>query len=310
MNRPLGVSVLGGLLVIIIFSISVIPVMASAQVEFENLRIVNAFGDTIEIVNPGQMVQITADVTNNADVYQEFAFVFSKDNLDSHAIWVTGTLAPSQTLSPAISHSFTDGASKFDVYLTLLPKDVLNPENPTDYSVFNLKSNRLANPLSLSLETGSQIRYGSSSDSSIVTAQTNAELVPVWIKHNAKWWVNNVIGDAEFLAGIKYLIDNGVITLTEIPGSKPLASFVDPKKDPQHYLDRYSNEPSYKEWFDKNYPDYTIYEAVGLANPEDKAIPDWIRNNAKWWSEDSITETDFLNGIEFLIEKKIIQISL
>lgn len=46
---------------------------------------------------------------------------------------------------------------------------------------------------------------------------------------------------------------------------KKLADFIDPNKDPQHYLDRYYNEPSYKDWFDKNYPDLTIEEAVGVS---------------------------------------------
>ena len=44
-----------------------------------------------------------------------------------------------------------------------------------------------------------------------------------------------------------------------------LADFVDPNKDPQYYLDRYYNEPSYKDWFDRNYPDLTIEEAVGIS---------------------------------------------
>ncbi|MBT4327310.1 MAG: hypothetical protein HOD60_10480, partial [Candidatus Nitrosopelagicus sp.] len=44
-----------------------------------------------------------------------------------------------------------------------------------------------------------------------------------------------------------------------------IASFVDATKDPQHYIDRYNNEPTYKEWFDENYSQYSsIYEAVGL----------------------------------------------
>ncbi|KKK91325.1 hypothetical protein LCGC14_2714110, partial [marine sediment metagenome] len=43
-----------------------------------------------------------------------------------------------------------------------------------------------------------------------------------------------------------------------------LASFVDPSKNPQHYLDRYYNEPIYKEWFDKNFPGLTIEKAVGF----------------------------------------------
>jgi len=45
-----------------------------------------------------------------------------------------------------------------------------------------------------------------------------------------------------------------------------LANFVDPSKDPQHYLDRYYNELAYKEWFDNNYSGLTIEEAVGLES--------------------------------------------
>jgi len=50
---------------------------------------------------------------------------------------------------------------------------------------------------------------------------------------------------------------------------KPKFSFVDDSKDPWSYVDRYNNEASYKEWFDENYPDYTIYEAVNLKTPLD-----------------------------------------
>lgn len=47
-----------------------------------------------------------------------------------------------------------------------------------------------------------------------------------------------------------------------------LAPFVDPNQDPQYYVDRYNNEPIYKEWFDSNFPEYnSIYEAVGLNKP-------------------------------------------
>ena len=47
-----------------------------------------------------------------------------------------------------------------------------------------------------------------------------------------------------------------------------ITSFVDTSKDPQHYIDRYNNEPSYKQWFDENYSQYSsIYQAVGLDEP-------------------------------------------
>ncbi len=45
-----------------------------------------------------------------------------------------------------------------------------------------------------------------------------------------------------------------------------IADFVDTEKDSQYYLDRYYNESAYKEWFDKNYPDLTIEEAIGLES--------------------------------------------
>jgi len=53
-----------------------------------------------------------------------------------------------------------------------------------------------------------------------------------------------------------------------------LAGFVDPYKEPESYQDRYYSEPNYKEWFDKNYPNMTIEEAVGLIEPYSKTKED------------------------------------
>ena len=38
-------------------------------------------------------------------------------------------------------------------------------------------------------------------------------------------------------------------------------------------------------------------------------IPSWIKNNAKWWADGSIYDDTFVQGIEFLIKEKIIEIS-
>jgi len=37
-------------------------------------------------------------------------------------------------------------------------------------------------------------------------------------------------------------------------------------------------------------------------------IPLWVKNNAKWWSEGQIEDSDFVKGIQYLIEQQIIQI--
>ncbi len=43
------------------------------------------------------------------------------------------------------------------------------------------------------------------------------------------------------------------------------------------------------------------------SNPEIK-IPDWIKNNAGWWSTDLIEDTDFVSGIQYLIKEGIMTI--
>ena len=45
---------------------------------------------------------------------------------------------------------------------------------------------------------------------------------------------------------------------------KKIEDFVDPAKDPYSYLKRYILEENYRNWFERNYPDNTIYGAVGL----------------------------------------------
>ena len=99
-------------------------------------------------------------------------------------------------------------------------------------------------------------------------AQEDAQ-IPDWIKNVAGWWANGEISENEFLAGIEYLINNNIILLDFIPCSIKTES-------------------------------QTISSA--------KLVPDWVKNNAKWWSEDLIEDADFVNGIEYLIKKQIISL--
>ena len=124
------------------------------------------------------------------------------------------------------------------------------------------------------------------------------------------------------------------LTLDEISKIQPELvydplPFVDPLKEPSHYIKRYLSEPEYKEWFDTNYPSYTIYEGIGISkyefdeivkqltspepslnNYQGSVIPEWVKNNAAWWSEGVIYDNDFVSGIEFLIKEGIIMVSV
>ena len=39
---------------------------------------------------------------------------------------------------------------------------------------------------------------------------------------------------------------------------------------------------------------------------EEVQLPDWIKNVAGWWSNDMISENEFLNAIEYLVNNNII----
>ena len=50
-----------------------------------------------------------------------------------------------------------------------------------------------------------------------------------------------------------------------------------------------------------------IFFVVPLANGE--SVPDWVKNTARWWADDQISETEFVNAIEFLVNDNIIQVA-
>ena len=37
-------------------------------------------------------------------------------------------------------------------------------------------------------------------------------------------------------------------------------------------------------------------------------VPSWIKNNAKWWSQKQIGDSDFVSGIQYMIKEKIVNI--
>jgi hypothetical protein len=92
--------------------------------------------------------------------------------------------------------------------------------------------------------------------------------IPSWVKNVAGWWASGVISENEFLTGIEYLINNNIISLDFVPCNDKIQS---------QYGDT-------------------------------KSVPDWIKNNASWWSDNLIDDTDFINGLQYLIEYKIIKI--
>ena len=100
-----------------------------------------------------------------------------------------------------------------------------------------------------------------------IPASLAQDAVPSWIKNNADWWADDKIDDFTFAQGIGFLIKNKIIQINDLPT--------------------------------------TSDGEIAIEN--DIAIPPWIKNNAGWWANDNISDSDFLYGIKFLVETNIIQ---
>jgi len=53
--------------------------------------------------------------------------------------------------------------------------------------------------------------------------ELKSQTIPKWVKSNAEWWVDQQIDDESFVAGIQYLINNGIMY---IPNTEPVNSSV------------------------------------------------------------------------------------
>lgn len=47
---------------------------------------------------------------------------------------------------------------------------------------------------------------------------------------------------------------------------------------------------------------------TGESKETPSIIPQWIKDNARWWSENQISDSDFVLGIQYLIQQKIMVI--
>ena len=73
---------------------------------------------------------------------------------------------------------------------------------------------------------------------------------------------------------------------------KNTLDFVDAKKEPREYIKRYLKEQKYKDWFNRNYPNHTIYDAVGLS------ISDYLVIKRELFPESASIQEDEVNGKE------------
>jgi len=48
---------------------------------------------------------------------------------------------------------------------------------------------------------------------SVFTSGPTLVEIPSWVKNNAGWWSEGLLNDSDFIAGLQYLISNGILTI-------------------------------------------------------------------------------------------------
>ena len=76
------------------------------------------------------------------------------------------------------------------------------------------------------------------------------------------------------------------------------------KTDPNNIVSK--NYVDYLEKIEKKFPYEPTEKPAFLQKIEENKIPLWIKNNAVWWTQNKITDSDFMQGVQYLVEKKII----
>ena len=42
----------------------------------------------------------------------------------------------------------------------------------------------------------------------------------------------------------------------------------------------------------------------------EEKVPDWVKNNAEWWIDEKISDTEFTLSLQYLVQKGIITVNL
>ncbi len=102
----------------------------------------------------------------------------------------------------------------------------------------------------------------------------NDSIFPQWVRQSTEIWVNGGITDAEYLALIENVLNNGILPI-EIADEKNL---------------KHASKIVVKD-----IPELT-------QNVDSELIPIWTKDRAQWWTEGKITDEQFLGTVHYLRE--------
>jgi hypothetical protein len=120
-----------------------------------------------------------------------------------------------------------------------------------------------------------EFEYSESKSSVQFTIEDTGKVgLPYWIRDLAKLWINEpAVTDKDFARALEYLIEHGII---KIPYTEPGEETVS----------------------------CGTMKTIGVS-----CIPEWVKNNAGWWIEGKISDTEFTMALQYLVKVGIITVN-
>jgi len=112
------------------------------------------------------------------------------------------------------------------------------------------------------------IQKGGFNDKKLSIIQCSINEIPSWIKTNADWWIKGEIDEDSFIQGMQYLVKNNIIKIPKV-----------------------SDE-----------------EMTSAVYNKGERIPQWVTQNVQWWVNGGINDDTFLQGMQFLVINRIINV--
>jgi hypothetical protein len=89
--------------------------------------------------------------------------------------------------------------------------------------------------------------------------------IPQWVKNSVKWWAEDKINEMDFILGIQDLIRKGILN---------------PPTLENQTVDEYEEN-----------------------KPLSVKIPKYVKQTSLWWTEDKISDQEFVDSMQYLIKK-------
>jgi hypothetical protein len=161
--------------------------------------------------NPGDQTMLKISFinkhTNSVQMHIDYRVFVKEGDNQIFGIPITHTAEG----SVSIPVQFPDAA----IYqITVEVDGILFQPIPPETATFTLNVGNVSTPQG----TGQTNSTGGGTQTSGGT-QTTQIVIPSWIKNNAKWWHEGSIGDPDFVKGLQYMIQNGIVVVPPSQGT-------------------------------------------------------------------------------------------